>query len=371
MSALLLPLILLLLASAFFSASETALFSLEPHEVEGRGAAFQREALAWCRRHARQVLFVILFSNLAINVLYFALAASLSHDLGGAEAALVSLGAFFALIFLAEILPKSIALGLGPVWALATAPVLYFWTLATSPVTRPATMFLHFLGSRLVVAKPPPSALGEGELVESVRRHPERFGLEPRIAKVVSEVMDAADLQVRELMVPLVDFERLPPETTAREDPRPRPGAPDRARLLVGDARRRGLRRPRPARLRPGDRARRRAYGDPEDGPAAPPPGPVPPVAARLRPRRRRVRRAGRPRRLGGPRRACRRGRALGAGAEPCPCACARAGAGRSRARSRSPTSRSCSTSGAAPPAQPHARGLRPARPRACPRKRD
>ncbi|MDP6424100.1 MAG: CNNM domain-containing protein, partial [Planctomycetota bacterium] len=59
----------LLVMSALFSASETALFSLEPLEVERRtkkGHVFA-ESLGWCLRNPRTLLLTILLSNLAAN----------------------------------------------------------------------------------------------------------------------------------------------------------------------------------------------------------------------------------------------------------------------------------------------------------------
>ncbi len=209
----------LLLVSAFFSASETALFSLETYQLD---AAQERGGLAatsliWCHSHARAVLLSILFTNLGVNTLYFALIAWWSGE-GGSDLAIYrSMGGFFALIFLAEILPKSLAMGTAETIALKSATVLRVWTRVLTPFTIPVLFLFRFLIHRLRFRETPRSGLSEEEVLEHVRRHPERFGLGPRMAQVVSEIVDLSDVQVRELMEPLVDMGRLPPDARVAE----------------------------------------------------------------------------------------------------------------------------------------------------------
>lgn len=199
----------LLLISAFFSASETALFSLEHVEVDKRTArrGLFGDSLRWCVDHARSILVTILLSNLATNTLYFALAGYWAREAGGYVATGVTIGALVALVFVAEILPKSIALGLAGPLAMATAPVLKTWALVLTPVRVPLGVILDFMSSRLGSEAAVAKALSHDELEEMVKREPERFGLGQRTANVVGELVGLSGMQVREVMVPFVDLE--------------------------------------------------------------------------------------------------------------------------------------------------------------------
>lgn len=203
---------LLILVSAFFSASETALFSLESYQVEkaGERTSYSAESLVWCHSHARAVLLAILFTNLGVNTMYFALIAWWSPDADIEGALYKGLGGFFALIFLAEILPKSLAMATAESFALRSAPLLRVWTRVLTPFTVPVLGLFRWLTNRLRFLETPNSGLSEDEVLEHVRGHPERFGLGPRMAQVVSEIVDLSDVQVRELMIPLVDLGRVP-----------------------------------------------------------------------------------------------------------------------------------------------------------------
>lgn len=97
--------------SAFFSCSEAALFSLQPDDRRAlrTGDAAQRIAVNLLSRPDR-LLTAILFWNLLVNVVYFALASvigiQLEREGHHAEAGLAVLGALLALILVSEMIPK-------------------------------------------------------------------------------------------------------------------------------------------------------------------------------------------------------------------------------------------------------------------------
>ena len=105
-------------ASAFFSCSEAALFSIRPDQKGGlrRGGRSQRAAVALLDQPGR-LLTAILFWNLIVNIVYFALSSLVSLRLESegrhAQAGAVALGALLAIILLSEMVPKTIGV-LGP-----------------------------------------------------------------------------------------------------------------------------------------------------------------------------------------------------------------------------------------------------------------
>ena len=104
----------LLCASAFFSASEAALFYLSPRDrasFESGGGTEQIAAALL--KNADRLLTAVLFWNLVINISYFTIASVFSIYLQnhghGVLAGTVTLSSLLAIIILGEMLPKSVA----------------------------------------------------------------------------------------------------------------------------------------------------------------------------------------------------------------------------------------------------------------------
>ena len=102
--------------SAFFSASEAALFYLRPAERNQleKGNVGERVA-ARLLNDPDRLLSAVLFWNLVVNILYFALSSVVALKLerqgasGPAVAFSFALGSLITIIFLSEMLPKSLA----------------------------------------------------------------------------------------------------------------------------------------------------------------------------------------------------------------------------------------------------------------------
>ncbi|MFQ5503961.1 MAG: CNNM domain-containing protein [Planctomycetota bacterium] len=191
--------------SGLFSASETALFSLSPIEARRRSHGITGDALSWCLHNGRSVLVTILLSNLALNTLYFALVGFWAGKAEGLEGVLVAIGSLFILVLFAEIIPKSLALGMSGLLAFWVSPILRVWSILLSPIRFPASLLLNLLASRIASRPRMSSQLGHDEVREIVRQSPERFGLRHRTATVVREIVNLTGLQVREVMQPVVD----------------------------------------------------------------------------------------------------------------------------------------------------------------------
>lgn len=110
---LLATMMLIAAGSAFFSCSEAALFSLQPDDRRAlkRGTHAQRLAVQLLER-PEQLLMAILFWNLILNIVYFALASIMSIQLQRehrhAEAGIVALLSLLILILVSELLPKTL-----------------------------------------------------------------------------------------------------------------------------------------------------------------------------------------------------------------------------------------------------------------------
>ncbi len=211
------PLPLLLLLSGFFSASETALFSLEPAVIQERSKGTFGASLSWCLKHARSVLFSILLSNLALNTLFFGFVGEIAARMEGLEATGFFILALVLMVVVAEILPKAFALGMAGPMASFFSPLLRIWTLFLTPLRVPFVGLMDLVGRRLDPGEHPSYPLDPEEILEWVETSPERFGLERRAATVISEIVGMAEVQVRELMRSTTDLEPISHSLSLRE----------------------------------------------------------------------------------------------------------------------------------------------------------
>ena len=107
--------VVLILLSAFFSASEAALFYLQPQDLRvlARGRRSQQLAVKLLDLPDR-LLSAVLFWNLTINMVYFAVSASvglrMQKEGGSSTTAIVfNIVSILAIIFFSEMMPKSFA----------------------------------------------------------------------------------------------------------------------------------------------------------------------------------------------------------------------------------------------------------------------
>jgi putative hemolysin len=128
--------LVLIFFSAFFSGSETALFSLSRSMIEEmeRGGRRQR-MIAGMLRRPRMLLVTILFGNLLVNIASTSAVTALSIRLFGQKGiGLAVLVMTFVILLFGEISPKSIALKNATTFAVSSAPLLRFFMILFSPI---------------------------------------------------------------------------------------------------------------------------------------------------------------------------------------------------------------------------------------------
>jgi putative hemolysin len=205
-------LVLLLLASAFCSASETALFSLDAAGRERAGPA-ARKLLG----NAQALLISLLLANLFVNVLVFAAASVLARREGeGIEVLATGFLALLAVLVVGEILPKSIALRAPVGVARAVGPVLTLFVGALAPVRRVVRTLLEFATRALGEAARDETRITAETLAEVLGQSAEVGLLEASEADLLAEVVELEGIRVREIMTPRVDMLSL--DLAADED---------------------------------------------------------------------------------------------------------------------------------------------------------
>lgn len=143
---------ILICCSAFFSASEAALFSLRGRERRSmaRGSTGERMAERLLRNPDR-LLSAVLFWNLLVNILYFAIATMVgaSWEAHPTAAGLFAAGSLIAIIFFSEMLPKSLGV-LSPRSAAAFVSVPMAMAVRVLDPIMPALRTINVLSQRLI-----------------------------------------------------------------------------------------------------------------------------------------------------------------------------------------------------------------------------
>jgi CBS domain containing-hemolysin-like protein len=206
----LLFLLALLALSGFFSASETALFSLSRRDLRrlGREPGVVDSAIRGLREDPQGLLSTVLFGNTLVNVLYFAVATVVAADLesSGATVAMIALGvgSLIGVIICGEVVPKAIAVAIPLRFSrLAAVPLLFFHRVIL-PVRRALRVMMR-VSEELAGAEAEPPHLTPEELKLLIHATGERGELHVTERDLMHEIIEFAEIRVREVMVPRVD----------------------------------------------------------------------------------------------------------------------------------------------------------------------
>lgn len=209
----------LLLLSAFFSASETALVSLSPAKVRAmveqkKSGARSVERL---KMHPHKLLITVLVGNNLVNIMASVYATIVFQKVLGNSALGVITGVLtlFILVF-GEIVPKAFAQTYAKRISRFFAPPLYLVSIVLTPVV----WILDLLVKGLLHFSPDNSQshhVTEEELKAFVSIGAEEGSIEKDEQELIENVLEFNDTRVEEIMIPRVDIDALPETATMRE----------------------------------------------------------------------------------------------------------------------------------------------------------
>jgi len=203
----------LLVGSAFFSGSETALFSLtggQLHRLVQSGRSGR--IVASLVRRPRELLNALLLGNLLVNVAYTAIAAAIVFDLSGSglpawSAPLGSLAALVVLILVGEVAPKMIALASARRWALLTGGAVAAYKRVAQPVVRLIQHVATGPLTRMISPERKHSGnISAGELGDVLDLAARRGTIDRDTGAMLQEIVELTDLRTGDIMVPRVDM---------------------------------------------------------------------------------------------------------------------------------------------------------------------
>jgi putative hemolysin len=210
----------LLMLSAFFSGSETALFSLRPEQVrQMKKDPRIKKLLSMLESRPSDMLTGILFGNLIINILFFCsgavMAGRWAEQRGEWAEALGGAVILTTVIVFGELLPKALGVTHAERVVRFTFAPLTLWLRLTRGVSR---IVRHVLAAlHLIEMNDQPAALTRDELAEMVNavREETDFGVTEKA--VMEDIMNLSDVRVRQIMVPRVEVLRYPVDADYNE----------------------------------------------------------------------------------------------------------------------------------------------------------
>lgn len=198
----------LLCCSAFFSASETALFSLGRPQLElarQRRGRVDRAILLLLENPSR-FLVTVLSGNLAVNVLFFCVSATLSAQLAKSQGqgceALGGLATLVVIIVCGEVMPKAAGVNFPLRISRFAAPPLLAWHWLSTPVRAGVTLLSKAMEPRR--GKTP--KINAEELRMLLGMSLEGGGLSLFSGEMIEEILDLSELKAKQLMTPRVDL---------------------------------------------------------------------------------------------------------------------------------------------------------------------
>ena len=209
----LLGMVVLLAASAFFSSAETALFALPKRRL----AAFRRSRNPFHRLAERlmrtpgSTVITILFGNMTVNVLFYALATVFSFEVRrefgvGLTGWVMTIAPLLVIVF-GEVVPKNVAFAHAERWAPLTAPILYALHKVLLPIRWVLTHLLVRPITRLMLGGRSSEDIyaTDRELQALVTGTAAQGGISEDERALLHEVIQLGRLTVRDVMVPRVD----------------------------------------------------------------------------------------------------------------------------------------------------------------------
>ena len=196
--------VILLFFSAFFSASETAIFSINPIKLETYKDNKNVKLIQKFLEHPANVIATILLGNEFVNVTISALGTTIILEYFGEEYLKYSVFIIILILLIfGEVTPKTIAVKLSERLAFKIAPILNFLIYLFSPLRK----ILVFVAQRVVnlfgidlygKAK----SLSEEEFLEILKEAKKEGLFKDREVSLIEKAIYINDLPIKNLMIP-------------------------------------------------------------------------------------------------------------------------------------------------------------------------
>jgi CBS domain containing-hemolysin-like protein len=217
---------LLLLCSAFFSGSETALSALTRTQIQRmrKDRSKSSTAIVHFLDDPRRLFITVLFGNTLVNMAFISIMGALIYDevfqgrnLGIAYVTAILIETTL-LLLIGEITPKTIAIAKAERFSRVAAPVLWNFSRIIFPFRRALRFFidilLPFFGVHSDVATTP---ITGDEIRATVKATAAEGAIDEEEGEVLSNIFDLQDTKVKEIMIPRTQMLCVEVSTTIHE----------------------------------------------------------------------------------------------------------------------------------------------------------
>lgn len=213
-----LTLIVLIVLSAIFSGSETALVSLTRAKVDelvGKKAR-NSKILKKLKADPHKLLITILIGNNIVNIGASAYAAVLFMDLFGSSAIGMATGVMtFLILVFGEITPKSFAHSHSEGVSLFMARPIYYLQVMLFPLVWMFDKIVDF--TNYVFGSEDKYSVTEGEIVAMLKIGAQEGSIQKQEKELIENVLEFNDIEVEEVMTPRVAIEAVDCDMTIKE----------------------------------------------------------------------------------------------------------------------------------------------------------
>lgn len=209
--------LLLVLCSAFFSASETAYTSLNTVRLKRMASDGDERAakvLALADQYEK-LLSTILIGNNIVNILASSMATAMFvRWIGNGGVPLSTLVTTVVILLFGEVTPKSVAKDHAETVALKFYPMLFAVTKLLTPFSWLLGRWQKLVGR--VIKAPEDKGFTEEELITIVEEAENEGELDPHESELIRSAIEFTDVEVEEILTPRVDMEAI--ELDASDD---------------------------------------------------------------------------------------------------------------------------------------------------------
>lgn len=203
-----LVIIILMLLSIFFSAIETALFSLSRID-RNRIQKYHSSLAKWVLyhlKHPRQALSTIVIGNLIVNVLATTIVTLWADEIWGVQGISLALAVFSVILILfGEMIPKIVAVRRNESISLAGAFPLFLISWVLFPIWKVTRLASDWILGKIMKERPESiETISEDELKAMVKVGEEEGILDREERRMIQKIFDLGEHPVREIMTPRV-----------------------------------------------------------------------------------------------------------------------------------------------------------------------
>ena len=211
-------LVLLVIASAYFSATETAFSSLNKIRLRNMADDGNRKAEATLRlaEDFDRLLSTLLVGNNIVNITAATLGTLFFTKLSPEYGATISTVVLTLVILtFGEISPKTIAKEHAEGWAMTATPLLRVLSVILRPLTILFSLLQKLVGS--LFHTDGDRGITEDELITMVSTAEDEGGLDQNESRLIRSAIEFGDMEVEEILTPRVDIVSISDQASAKE----------------------------------------------------------------------------------------------------------------------------------------------------------